>query len=324
MAYRLRVYAPTGAGISSIAVYDSSYNILAYRSPAGTSTPCIDLSGISYNVILSALLDDGVTIQSWKVNCDNSVSYQYENECSIAYSSGYSNVQVALSVNAPTYYYLNVSLNLNGGSWSGYSPTYGVDYGIIGPDSDPYVAYALPSAEPVRSGYAFAGWYCSYTGGTYAAGYYNRWYGSTSTSGQSYTFVAQWVQSSYEVTIVYDANGGSGAPPSQKITGTSSSVTATLSSVIPKRSGFSFLGWSSSKTATSPTYSAGQYLSNVYAGSTGYTWTLYAVWGDASGYVWIYYGGRWCKAIPWMYYYGSWKKTIPWVYNGYTWKKTTI
>lgn len=70
-------------------------------------------------------------------------------------------------------------------------------------------------------------------------------------------------------TITYNANGGSGAPSSQTKW---KDQTLTLSSTKPTRTGHSFLGWSTSSTATSATYSAGgSYTANAAA-------TLYAVW----------------------------------------------
>lgn len=70
-------------------------------------------------------------------------------------------------------------------------------------------------------------------------------------------------------TIKYNANGGSGAPSSQTKW---KDQTLTLSSTKPTRTGYSFLGWSTSSTATSATYSAGgKYTANAAA-------TLYAVW----------------------------------------------
>lgn len=69
--------------------------------------------------------------------------------------------------------------------------------------------------------------------------------------------------------ISYDANGGTGVPDSQeKIHGTD----LTLSSTKPTRTGYTFLGWSTSSTATSATYAAG----DTY--TTDATATLYAVW----------------------------------------------
>ena len=70
-------------------------------------------------------------------------------------------------------------------------------------------------------------------------------------------------------TITYNANGGSGAPSSQTKW---KNQTLTLSSTKPTRTGYSFLGWSTSSTATTATYAAGgSYTANAAA-------TLYAVW----------------------------------------------
>ena len=70
-------------------------------------------------------------------------------------------------------------------------------------------------------------------------------------------------------TVSYDANGGSGAPPSQTKT---YSVNLTLSATVPVRTGYVFLGWSKSNTATTATYSAG----STYTANEGAI--LYAVW----------------------------------------------
>ena len=69
--------------------------------------------------------------------------------------------------------------------------------------------------------------------------------------------------------VNYNANGGSGAPSSQTKT---YGVSLTLSSVIPTRIGYDFLGWSTSSTATSATYDPGDsYTTNASV-------TFYAVW----------------------------------------------
>ena len=72
-----------------------------------------------------------------------------------------------------------------------------------------------------------------------------------------------------EYTVNYDANGGSGAPAAQIKT---ENVALTLSSTKPSRTGYTFLGWATSKTATSAQYQpGGSYTANA-------TVTLYAVW----------------------------------------------
>lgn len=90
--------------------------------------------------------------------------------------------------------------------------------------------------------------------------------GDSATKAVSFSVsVPAWT--SYKIT--YNANGGSGAPSVQTKW---KDQTLTLSSTKPTRTGHSFLGWSTSKTATSATYSAGgSYTANAAA-------TLYAVW----------------------------------------------
>lgn len=76
-------------------------------------------------------------------------------------------------------------------------------------------------------------------------------------------------------TVSYNANGGTGAPSKQTKW---KDQALTLSATKPTRTGYSFLGWSTSSTATSASYSAGaSYTNNSSV-------TLYAVW-KANTYV---------------------------------------
>ncbi len=79
-------------------------------------------------------------------------------------------------------------------------------------------------------------------------------------------------ETSKTFTLKYNANGGTGAPATQTATGTAESYTFTVSSTKPERSGYNFLGWSTSSTAVSASY---QPESSITV--TGTT-TLYAVW----------------------------------------------
>ena len=90
--------------------------------------------------------------------------------------------------------------------------------------------------------------------------------GDSATKNVSFNVtVPAWT--SYKIT--YNANGGSGAPSAQTKW---KDQTLTLSSTKPTRTGYSFLGWSTSSSATTATYSAGgSYTANAAA-------TLYAVW----------------------------------------------
>ncbi len=92
----------------------------------------------------------------------------------------------------------------------------------------------------------------------------------------TYNGVTGWTSLSYamplsmpDITVTYDANGGTGAPDAQ---GKTSGVPIVLSSRIPTRPGYRFLGWSTSPTATKALYAAG----GLFTSDTGVK--LYAVW----------------------------------------------
>lgn len=90
--------------------------------------------------------------------------------------------------------------------------------------------------------------------------------------GNSYTASVNFtIPARDRYSISYNANGGTGAPSTQYYYYGNDT---TLSKTIPKRTGYTFLGWSLSNTATSPSYSAGQ----AWGGTNKGNYTLYAVW----------------------------------------------
>ena len=166
-------------------------------------------------------------------------------------SAGGSGVSVSKTYTIPALDSYTVSYNANGGSGAPSSQTkwYGK-------------TLTLSSAKPTRAGYTFLGWSTSSTAtsATYAAG-------GSYTANSGATLYAVWKIITY--TVSYNANNGSGAPSAQTKT---YNVTLKLSSTVPTRTGYDFLGWSTSNTATSATYAAGgNYTTNA-------TTTLYAVW----------------------------------------------
>lgn len=142
-----------------------------------------------------------------------------------------------------------VSYNANGGSGAPSAQTKW--YGTI---------LTLSSKIPTRTGYSFKGWATSSGGSVaYAAG---GKYGLD----QDITLYAVWQANTY--TVKYNANGGSGAPGNQTKT---YGVTLKLSSTVPKRTNYTFKGWSTSANG-SVVYAAGaNYTANAAV-------TLYAVW----------------------------------------------
>ena len=121
----------------------------------------------------------------------------------------------------------------------------------------------LSGTIPTRSGYTFLGW--SPDSGASSASYSA---GGAYTSNSDITLFAIWSRNAY--TLSYNANGGTGAPSAN-----SGATSYSISSTVPTRFGYTFLGWSKNSSATSPTYTPGSSI------SLSQNTTLYAVWGEA-------------------------------------------
>ena len=144
----------------------------------------------------------------------------------------------------------------------------------------------IPSTRPTRSGYTFVEWNTSSSGS-----------GTSYSPGDSVTFsypnisitlYAQWKkQSSYlaKAVLYYDGNasGVSNVPVSQTVqgqrTGTTWTLSFTISSQVPTRSGYTFEGWNTSSSGNGISYNPGSSIS-VSGTSTQTTAdeTLYAQW----------------------------------------------
>lgn len=179
----------------------------------------------------------------------------------------------SLIFNSTTEYRARVILNYNGGTYAGQSSK---DFGYSNWTTYDSIKFNLDGSEnPIRNGYEFLGWSKSSNATSPTYGIVSSF---DAPVNETSTLYAVWAAQTY--TISYNANGGSGAPSSQTKT---HGVTLTLSSTKPTRVGYEFLGWATSPTATSATYSAGgSYTNNGTA-------TLYAVW-KAKEYSVLYNG----------------------------------
>ena len=80
---------------------------------------------------------------------------------------------------------------------------------------------------------------------------------------------------SWNATLKYNANGGTGAPADQTHSQSGDSYTFTISNTIPTRTHYRFEGWSTSSSATTPSYQPG---GSFTINKSDPTKTLYAVW----------------------------------------------
>lgn len=205
-------------------------------------------------------------------------------------------LSLSKSFQVPSRTKYTISFNSNGGygAPSSQTKTYGYDL-------------TLSSTKPSRTGYTFLGWSTSSsaTSATYSAG-------GTYKNNSSTTLYAVWEVNTY--TITYNGNGGSGVPSMQTKT---YGVNLRLSTTIPTRSGYKFLGWSTEQTSKTPTYLRGDtFTSNINT-------TLYAIW-EQLGIAYVNVNGTFQPGKVWVNNYGTWEIGIIFVNDYGTWTQGGI
>ncbi len=165
-----------------------------------------------------------------------------------------------------------------------YKVTFDLNSGSNNKPADVYATYgaampALSTTEnPTRTGYTFGGWYndSSMTGGT-------QYYTSARTSARNWdkstaptTLYARWTPINFSVE--YDANKPSTAQSGSTVANMPSTQNCTygstcaLSTTKPTLAGYTFKGWASTATSTTPLTTA------TNAVTTNSTYTVYAIW----------------------------------------------
>lgn len=182
-----------------------------------------------------------------------SAKLSWPNSTVKGYSSGTKATATASVSAKPSY---TVSYNANGGT------------GAPGNQTKWYgQTLTLSSTKPSRTGYTFNRWSANLGSGNV---YFNP--GAAYTYNSSATLYANWTANTW--TISYDANGGTGAPSAQTKT---YGQTLVLSSTVPTRTNYNFLGWAISSTGSAVYQPGGNYTTDGAA-------TLYAVWEIAYTY----------------------------------------
>ena len=253
---------------------------ITYDANGGTGAPASHkvLSGVGYTIPSTTPTRTGFRFCGWSVsNTATAGSVNIKDPGQAIPDSSASGGFTWYAVWEPlkyinTYYYMDTSSNK---TLYNQSRTFGKAFTTLSTSS---------ISEYVSNGWSLYGWlYNSETGidRTYAPNT-----SVTSTTYTQSTSTLNWYAiSSRTITIKYDANGGSGAPSNS--TGTQywnqygnkvSTVSIKLSSTDPTRTGYTFLGWSTSSSATSATYTSGAKYSFSNAYNSSASVTLYAVW----------------------------------------------
>ena len=253
---------------------------------------CYAISGQSCSITSPDIEKKGYTIIGWNTNKNATTSiWNINTSKSISSSATYYPI---LKANIYT-----ITLNNQGATSSGTKKVYyqyNTTKTINGTTCYYYTNSSLTTClsggyninKPSKTGYSFKGYYTSTNGsGTNYVNSSGTFINNAYKTIGDKTLYANWQANTY--TITYNANGGSGAPSSQSYTYDPNNDTVFyLSSTTPSRSGYTFLGWSLSSTATSASYSAGQRWGTHNANN----YTLYAIWKKTvtvcgeNGHVW--------------------------------------
>ncbi len=200
-----------------------------------SSTPDDDSTTIYYGVYVDSSLPDG------------------------DYSGGLVNYFAVANVVSPGEY--SLMYNANNGSGAPESQTCAVS------DSETACEVTIMSEEMVREEHDFLGWADS-SSATIA----ELQDGDLVNLSSNRILYAVWQKKSVTYVLSYDSNGGTGGLGSYSCTTTDNSCMVTLSSSKPIRSGYTFLGWADSNSATTAKYQPGNNI------SLSANKTIYAVW----------------------------------------------
>jgi hypothetical protein len=218
----------------------------------------------------------GTIVELWNTGASSRTSYA---------QSTTGDSSVVWNLTAGTTYYIAVrfydNLNETGSFMANiirdrYTITFDANGGSGAPSAQTKTAgtdLTLSTTKPTLSGYTFLDW--STSSSATASQYVS---GDKYTAEADVTFYAVWTNKT-TYTVTYNANSGSNAPAAQlKVQGT----TLVLSTGIPTRTYYRFLGWATTSTATTAVYQpGGSFTIDTIT-------TLYAVWQAVPTYTVTY------------------------------------
>lgn len=294
---------------SGASAQSSTASVPAYNSGSGSGSG--GSSGGSFTINASdGTSTDGVIITwssqsgatSYRVVRGNTSTFESASQLTTVTGTSYTDTT---AVAGKTYYYWIVAVKSSGnitssansgyrasssggssgsGSGSGSGSSYnGQPYtvkfnanGGTGTMANESFVYGTPKALTIntftRTGYTFIGWAKSASATTPAYDDGESVSDLTTTSGGTVNLYAVWQANAY--TIKFNKNGGTGSMANLAMT---YDVAKALTANAFQRVNYKFVGWATSASATTATYSDKQSVNNLTATPDG-TVTLYAVW----------------------------------------------
>ena len=248
---------------------------LHYDANGGSGAPSDAMytsSSSTYTAKVSSVKPtrDGHAFLGWSKS-STAATATYQSGANITLSPGTTTLY-AVWQEAKQDWFAYLYYNANGGT--GAPSTQSDSINVASPSGSK--TFTISSAKPTKSGFDFKGWSenSAATTPSYQPG------GTISVPYDSAkTLYAVWQERAYTCYLYFDAQGGSGAPPTMTYTGSSTSAhTFTIPSNVPTVPGYHFLGWSENPGASTPSYQPGSTISVPYNGSK----TLYAIYQEGS------------------------------------------
>ncbi len=249
-----------GGSITLYAIWEEVNYTVAFNNNGGSGTMANQTFqvGIAEALNANTFTKTGYHFDGWAESATGTVKYADKASVTSLASEGQTKTLYAVWV-ANTY---TIKFNGNGstsGSMSDLSMTYDT-------------AKNLTSNAFVKTGYNFVGWNTEQN--SYDAKYTNGQSVNNlvTTNGGSITLFAIWEEALY--TVKFNGNGSTSGSMSNQTHCEDISLALTKNAFV--RTGYTFLGWSKSNSATSATYTDGQSVKDI--GTAGQTVNLYAVW----------------------------------------------
>ena len=244
-----------------IAIDTQTYTV-SYNANGGTGAPSSQTKVYGQTLTLSNVKPSktGYVFAGWS-SSSTPTSAQYDAGSSYTSNSSIKLYAYWKPIEYRVIYFSNDLIESNG-KYMVYSSS---DYVKVAHTYDQ--SKALRTNSFSRTGYTFKNWNTEPDGSGKSYSDNQVVSNLVDSDGEDYKLYAQWTPITY--TISYNANGGTGSPTSQT---KKYGETIQLSSTKPTRSGYVFMGWSTSSTATTPSYSPSSSF------STNSNITLYAVW----------------------------------------------
>ena len=287
----------SGASAQSSTASVSAYNSGGGGGSSGGSFSINASDGTSTEgVIITWSSQSGAT--SYRVVRGNSSNFQNASQLTTVTGTSYTDTTATVGT---TYYYWVVAVKSSGNITSSYNTGYratssgsgsgsgsGTSYdgqsysvkfnanGGTGTMANESFVYGTPKALTIntftRTGYTFVGWAKSASATTSVYDDGETVSNLTTTSGGTVNLYVVWQANSY--TIKFNKNGGSGSMSNLAMTyGTAKALTANAF----QRANYRFIGWATTSSATTATYTDGQSVSNLTSAPDAVV-NLYAVW----------------------------------------------